>query len=103
MKPLPLHLHRNGVFYDQIQRTDSAALYSLRNNQGGRIIGFDVFRVRLMGTSIFQGKTIPPYEQFPGNSAFGSSAWSFSTKEAALEKFKNELTKKYRLPILQGF
>jgi hypothetical protein len=92
MKTLPFHLHRNGVFYDQIQRTDSVAIYSLRYEQGGRIIGFDVFRIRLMGGSVFNGKSMPPYEKFPGNSAFGKSAWSFTTKEAALRRFSDLIT-----------
>jgi hypothetical protein len=90
MKPLSLHLKRKGVFYSQEQRTETTALYSLRYDQRGPIIGFDCFQVRLLGGKLFKGKTIPPYEQFPRDSDFGSSAWSFSTKEAAMEKF-NEL------------
>ena len=91
MKPLLSHLHRNGVFYSLEQRTGNVALFSLRYAQRGPIIGFDCFRVRLAEGRVFDGKTIPPYEQFPRNSAYGSSARSYTTKEAALKKF-NELT-----------
>jgi hypothetical protein len=87
MKPLPKQLHRNGCFYQQVQQTSTVAIYSLRCEDGGAIIGFDVFKVRQIGERVFKGKTIPPYEQFPPDSAFGSYAWSYTTEKAGTEKF----------------
>lgn len=88
MKPLPLHLHRHGCFYQQVQRTAIVALYALRYEDGGPLIGFDVFRVRRMGERVFKGKTIPPYEQWPPDSAWGHSAWSYDSLVIADLKFK---------------
>jgi hypothetical protein len=87
MKPLPEKIHRNGVYYEQVKRSDKAALYSLMYEQGGKIIGFDVFRIIRQGGSLFKGKLYPPYEQFPPNTAYGSTAFSFTTLEASEEKF----------------
>ena len=91
MRTLPLRIKRRGVFYALVKRSESAALYSLSYSDGGRNIGFDVFRLRKVGVSSFRGKIIAPYEQFPPDEAFGSTAWSFTTEKAALKKFM-ELT-----------
>ena len=90
MKPLPLKIKRRGVFYEQVRRTDNAAIYSLRYEDGGRIIGHDVFKVRQVGERCFHGNIIPPYEQFPPDEAFGAWAWSYTTLQAADAKY-NEL------------
>lgn len=90
MKLLPSYLKRKGVLYSQEGRTETTALYSLRYDQRGPIIGFDCFRVRLVRGKVFNGKSMPPYEQFPRDSDFGSNAWSFSAKGEAMKRF-NEL------------
>jgi hypothetical protein len=75
MKPLPRKLHRHGVFYEQVRRTEKVAMYSLRYTPVGPIIGFDVFRVLTRGERVVNGKTLPMGERFPPDSAFGVSAW----------------------------
>ena len=87
IKPLPERLFRRGVHYSQVKRTESVALYSLSYQSGGRIIGFDVFKVHRIGERAFRGKIIPPYEQFPLNTDYGRSVFSFTTLQAAEEKF----------------
>ncbi len=87
IKPLPEHLHRRGVYYDLVKRTGNVAIYSLRYSQGKRIVGFDVFRVLVRKGGAFRGKILPPYEQFPIDSAYGQTAWSFDTEKTANRKF----------------
>jgi|GEM_PF-2739509 hypothetical protein len=87
MKTLLKKLKRKGVFYEQVKRTDGAALYSLRYAEGGPIIGFDVFKVHRQGESHFKGNTYPSYERFPRDSDYGSSAFSFNSLKAAEKKF----------------
>jgi hypothetical protein len=87
MKPLPLLICRNGVFYHQIKRTADTAIYALRYSAEGRIIGFDLFRVHREGQKLLRGKTIPAHERFPWNQEYGTSAWSYTTEAEALRKF----------------
>jgi hypothetical protein len=103
MKPLPEKIHRNGVYYEQIKRTDRAALYSMRYEQRGTIIGFDVFRIIRQGGGLFKGKLYPPYEQFPPNTAYGSTAFSFTTLEAAEKKYSEIRKQGSRGQILTPF
>lgn len=87
MKLLPITLTRRGVYYSQVKRSKTAALYSLRYEPAGPIIGYDAFKVQCIGESVFRGKTMPPYEKFPADSDYGSSAFSYSTIEAAEKKY----------------
>lgn len=64
MKTLSKELKRNGVYYEQVKRTDGIALYSLRYEMEGPIIGFDVFKVHRQGESSFKNKIYPPMKDF---------------------------------------
>lgn len=90
MKQLPIILTRKAVYYSQVKRSKRAALYALRYGPAGRIIGYDVFKVVCIGESVFRGKTMPPYEKFPADIDYGSTAFSYSTLEAACKKY-NEI------------
>lgn len=87
MKTLPLKLKRRGVFYDQVKRSEAAAIYSLRHNAGGRIVGYDVYRVLCRGEHAFKGKNYPTAERVPWDREWGQRAWSFTALKAAEEKF----------------
>jgi hypothetical protein len=91
MKPLPLRLLRRGVYYERIKRTPQAAIYALRYEPEGRIVGYDVFKVVIRPGRVFppprNAKPPEPYEEFPYDERFGSTAWSYTTEKAALEKF----------------
>jgi hypothetical protein len=102
MKPLPEHLCRNGCYYDLVQRMADVAVYSLRYENGGPILGFDVFRVRRMGERVFKGKIIPPYEQWPPGEAYGRYAWSYDTEKTAMEKFIELTAKKIKAAATQN-
>jgi hypothetical protein len=92
MNKLQKTLTRKGVYYSQVKRTSKAALYSLRYEPGGRIIGYDAFKVCQRGERVLKGKTLARGEQFPADKNYGSKAFSYSTMEAAERKF-DELEK----------
>jgi hypothetical protein len=93
MRPLPEFKQKHGCFYRLIKRSGSIAMYSLCYLIGGPIIGLDVGRVRQVPEHAYRGEIIPAYEQFPIDSDYGSSWWSYTTRESAEIKF-NELQTK---------
>jgi hypothetical protein len=68
-------------------------MYSLCYVIGGPIIGHDVGKVRQVPESVYRGKNIPAYEQFPLNTDFGATWWSYTTRKAAETKFTELQTK----------
>ena len=84
LKPLSLHYIRKGVIYDQVRRTVKAAMYSLRYSKSAdpdRVVGYDVFQITVT--------THEKYEQFPqDDEVFGYTAGSYTTEQAAMEKFR---------------
>jgi hypothetical protein len=49
--------------------------------------------VRQVPESVYRGKNIPAYEQFPLNTDFGATWWSYTTRKAAETKFTELQTK----------
>ena len=98
---LPVTKTKNGYLYKQIKRTDKVAIYeqSVENeNNGdvGRVVAYEVFLIVIAkayslvqkhGQKQGQIYNYPASEKFPGNEDFGKWAWTFHTKDAAMEKF----------------
>jgi hypothetical protein len=82
-KPLPTTVHRHSVFHELVRREGAVAMYSLRYVASGPIVGFDVGRVRTVPDGLIHGKYAPSYEAFPASEAFGTSWWSWTSREAA--------------------
>jgi hypothetical protein len=69
----PVHI------FKQLKRDGDVCLYSRTGLSDGRPKGFEVFRLKLVkaGSSLpGGGKVEADYEQYPGKSMFGKSAWS---------------------------
>jgi len=83
---------KNGLWYKQIKRTDSKAMYGIKltENSSENYHGYEVFIVKIIPKTMAFGKEYPEREKFPGNEEFGTSAWSLSTRERA-EKYYEEL------------
>jgi hypothetical protein len=83
--------------FKQLKRQGDICLYSRTGLADGRPKGFEVFRLKLVkaGASLPGGaKVEADYEQYPGKSAFGKSAWSICglTSEADAEAMFTKLT-----------
>lgn len=81
---------KQGCIYHQEALKGNIAMYSLKYDQKGPTIGFDVWKVPEVGVMVLDGKSIETGGLIPGSGAWGSSAWSYSTRKLAETKF-NEL------------
>ena len=94
MKQLPQTLTRKKFIYEQIQRSDKAALYSQK--EGDKILAYEVFKVRKLNSYVLAGITFEESEAFPHDEAFGLWAWSipvFSDLERVLKRAEGIYTK----------
>jgi hypothetical protein len=98
---LPMVKSKNGYLYNQVARTDKAAVYEQKvekeiNGTIGRTVGYEVFQI-LVGKaySLIQkhGKkkgqvySYPAAEKFPSNEDGGKTLWCYQTLQDAMDKF----------------
>ncbi len=50
---------------------------------------YEVFKVIVVKEGYVFDKLLPEREVYPGNEDFGSTAWTFKTKESALERYNS--------------
>ncbi len=87
MKTLPKEKTKNGCLYNLVERKDKVALYEQRYCFLGKIIGYEVFVVKIRQAAAFQGIQFDTTEVFPGDEQFGVTAWAFNSKQWAVRKF----------------
>ena len=87
IRALPLRLARRGCWYEQVQRGALAAIYSLRYDQRGPIIGYDVMKLRVRPASRFGDREITAHEVWPSDEDHGRTAWSVTTLAQAQRRF----------------
>jgi hypothetical protein len=87
MRKLPAIRKKNGCFYKQVCRSDRTAMYSLSYTDGGEIIAYAVFKIRVDDAFVLHGVEVPEQEHFPCNEDFGKIAWSYTTREFAQVKY----------------
>jgi hypothetical protein len=104
VRKLPETKTKNGCYYKLVKRTEHVALYEQRYNPVGRIIGYEVFLIKIIPEhpNPFKGTIFPAHEKFPGNEDFGATAWAWNTREAAEKKFK-ELEERSADPLFSSF
>ena len=81
-------IRKNGFVYNQIARTETAAIYEQK--QDGEIISYEVFKIQTTkkdytfpnGTIVKAGT-----ERFPSNEDFGKTAWSIRNFKRAEKRF----------------
>lgn len=87
MQLLPEVLKKNGMTLKQIKRNDKKALYSVTMGDEGPIVGYEVWNIVVRPAEEAFGKSYPDRESPPSNEDFGSTAWSFSSRERAEQLF----------------
>jgi hypothetical protein len=99
---LPTTKTKNGYIYSLVKRSSNAAVYEQKvekeiNGTVGKTVGYEVFNVivgkpyslvQKHGNKKGEVYNYPAAEKFPGNEDFGKTAWSYSKKESAMEKFE---------------
>ncbi len=97
---LPETKEKNGYHYTLVTRSAKAAIYKMVNvkEPEDKSVHYEVFKVCIAPAVTLISKTsgkayvYPPTERFPGNNDFGIYAWTYNTKEYAMQKY-NELNK----------
>ena len=87
MKTLPINLRKNGFDYTQVLRNDKYAVY--RQYVTPEIEYFEVFIIKTHPERFFKGRIIQASESFPGNEAFGKTAWTFQNLAKAMSKYNS--------------
>lgn len=64
-------IKNHGYTMRLIKRTDDVAMYSKSD-------GFEVIRIRRHPGGVLFGKTLEPYELYPGDEQFGRMGWFFA-------------------------
>jgi len=72
MQLLKTQFTHDGFTYQQIDRSDTAAIYS----QGAD--SYEVVRIRISPAECLFGKDFPERECYPPTSAWGTSGWTYS-------------------------
>jgi len=94
MKSLPIEKSKNGCYYQLLKRSEKVAIYEQRYAHFGMIIGYEVFIIRIRQAAEFHGIQFEASESFPGDEAFGSTAWTFSTETIAEKKYQELISQK---------
>lgn len=84
---LPKTLSKNGLFYQQLNRTDKAAMYAVRTTHTGNIVGYETFIIKIDKAATKFGRQYPNREHFPSNEEFGIIAWSWINRKDAEASF----------------
>lgn len=85
MKTLPLKFRKNGQDYYQRLRGRKACIYEQRFQ--GKLISYEVFRIRIQPERKIGDIDLPKREQYPPNEGFGYWAFSITSWERALKKY----------------
>ena len=87
--PLPLktEFKWNQYRYEQLERTDTSAIYS-QFNSDDEIVAYEVVRIRVEQPGEVMGKFYPLREVYPGTSQWGSYGWTCRSLDEARAKSK---------------
>lgn len=87
MKKLDTVIKKRLFEYNLIDREDHKAIYS--QSYEGKVIAYEVFKVKVAKETELFGAIIPEHEKFPGDNDFGVTAWSCKTYDKAIERYNN--------------
>lgn len=94
MNNLKIEFSENGLFLQQVKRTQHTAMYSVHLEKGSPITGYEVIRIRIIPEEKIKGTIIPEHERYPGNEKFGKDGFSWITREQA-ERCFSEMENHY--------
>jgi hypothetical protein len=98
MKKLDNIITKNNLVYKLYKRTDTVAMYSVHLKSYSKdedvempVTGYEVFKIKKHTKPLItHWGVVDPGEMFPGNHAFGFTAWSYASRDKAIQRF-NEL------------
>lgn len=96
IKPLAIHIRKNGFDYHLVQRNEKFCVYS-QHNSANKIVGYELFKHKIIKyaekmkkLAKMNGSTPPENmpefaEAFPSDEEFGKRAWYYPKLEFALK------------------
>ena len=90
MIKLPEQFKRKGMMYDLEARNEFVALYRVTSIEANRVVGYEVWKIRIAKESEMFGRVIEEHEIIPTDEDFGTYAWSFDSYGTAVEWYENK-------------
>ena len=87
MEVLAKEIRKNGFIYNSHKKGDKAYIYQQYCPETERVMGWEVFQIKVDQPKVVFGVELGEREIFPGNEDFGKWAWSYSNYEMAEKKF----------------
>lgn len=88
MQRLAKEILKNQHRYELVERTFHKAIYAMYD--GDKLIGSEIFKIKVYEEGELYGKMYPKREAFPGKEDFGKTAWcSWGSIESAMEAYHN--------------
>jgi hypothetical protein len=91
-RPIETEFETNEIKFKQLKREGDVALYE-RTNKRGKCDGYEAIYITKSKGGICYGKTIEPYEVYPGDAMFGKNGYYCVTMEQAMGRFNELLVK----------
>lgn len=89
MDLLPEIIKRKDFTYELEKRGTKALIYRQISDEGGDLVAYEVFKIKVDSPKIVFGVSLNEREIFPANEDFGKWAWTFPTRERAEERFQH--------------
>jgi len=87
MEILANEIRKNGFIYTLHKKGEKAYIYQQYCPEIERVMGWEVFQIKVDKPKVVFGVELGEREIFPGNEDFGKWAWSYSSYDKASEKF----------------
>lgn len=87
MEILANEIRKNGFIYTLHKKGEKTYIYQQYCPETERVMGWEVFQIKVDKPKVVFGVELGEREIFPGNEDFGKWAWSYSSYDKASEKF----------------
>jgi hypothetical protein len=88
MDVLEKQIRKNGFIYTLQKKGKRAYVYEQYCPENDKIVGWEVFQIKVDKPKVVFGVELGEREIFPGNEDFGKWAWSYSSLERVEEKYQ---------------
>lgn len=85
MEKLKEQFRKHGYDYSMVNRSDIAAIF--QQSDAGKVIAFEVIKVRISKACHTFGKDYPEREIYPGDNEWGLYGWTYKTLADAQARF----------------
>lgn len=88
MKELSKQYRKYGYTFDQVKREGDVCIYSQKNEESGKIVGYEVFEIQKKQAFEMNGHSYEASEAVPNSAKWGECAFTSGNLAAAEIRFK---------------